>query len=122
MVQPFYHAAWFSVNTFREKSLHFLLKSSLKVLTTSTNCAIIKVSKGERKTPETEQQERQVKRPVKQTEDFPMTDKQADKTEVLARIDELDRLEEVTTDPATLIYITARKKALRIALDKLLNA
>lgn len=51
-----------------------------------------------------------------------MTDKQSDKTETLARIDELDRLEAITTDPATLEYITERKKALRTALDKLLNA
>lgn len=55
-------------------------------------------------------------------EEIIMTDKQSDKTETLARIDELDRLEEITTDPATLVYITARKKALRSALDKLLNA
>lgn len=51
-----------------------------------------------------------------------MTDKQSDKSDLLNRLDELDRMEAVTNDPATLEYITERKKALRIALDKLLNA
>lgn len=50
-----------------------------------------------------------------------MTDKQADKTEILARLDELDRMATHTTDRATLEYIAERKKALRIALDKHLS-
>lgn len=51
-----------------------------------------------------------------------MTDKQADKVEILARLDELDRMATNTTDCATLEYIAERKKALRIALEKPLNA
>lgn len=51
-----------------------------------------------------------------------MTDNQFDKTETLARIDELDRMATITTDRATLEYIAERKKALRAALDKPLNA
>lgn len=51
-----------------------------------------------------------------------MTDKQADKLETLARLDELDRLKDCTTDRETLERIAERKKALRTALDKLLNA
>ena len=50
-----------------------------------------------------------------------MTDKQSDKAEMAARIDELDRMEEITTDPVMLRYITERKKVLRTALDKLLS-
>lgn len=51
-----------------------------------------------------------------------MTDKQANKAEILARLDELDRMVTNTTDRATLEIIAERKKALRQALDKLLNA
>lgn len=50
-----------------------------------------------------------------------MTDKQSDKAEIAARIDELDRMEEITTDPVMRHYITERKKVLRTALDKLLS-
>lgn len=50
-----------------------------------------------------------------------MTDKQSDKAEIAARIDELDRMEEITTDPVMRQYITERKKVLRTALDKLLS-
>lgn len=38
---------------------------------------------------------------------------------LLERIDELDRLEEHTTDPAVLKYIAERKKELRTAYDTL---
>ena len=51
-----------------------------------------------------------------------MTDKQAARAEILTRIDELDRLAADMTDRATLEYIAERKKALRTALEKLLNA
>lgn len=51
-----------------------------------------------------------------------MTDKQAERADILARLDELDRLALITTDRATLEYIAERKKALRAALDKPLNA
>ena len=50
-----------------------------------------------------------------------MTDKQAERADNLARIDELDRMEANTTDRVTLEYIAERKKALRIALDKHLS-
>lgn len=51
-----------------------------------------------------------------------MTDKQAERADILARLDELDRLEAITTDRETLNKIAERKKALREALDKPLNA
>lgn len=54
-----------------------------------------------------------------QREECGMTDKQAQRAELLARIDELDRLTEHTTDPQTLKTIAARKKALRAALEAL---
>ena len=51
-----------------------------------------------------------------------MTDKQAERLETLARLDELDRMESCTTDRETLARITERKKALRTTLEKPLNA
>lgn len=48
-----------------------------------------------------------------------MTDKQADKVEILARLDELDRMTNRTTDRELLEYIAERKKALRTALESL---
>ena len=51
-----------------------------------------------------------------------MTNEQSRGMEILARIDELDRLTANTTDRATLMQIAERKKALRDALEKLLNA
>lgn len=39
--------------------------------------------------------------------------------EYLARLDELDRMKDHTTDPATLAWIAERKKAIRSALDSL---
>lgn len=50
-----------------------------------------------------------------------MTNEQSTRTEILARLDELDRLQDITTDRETLERIAERKKALRIALDKLLS-
>lgn len=50
-----------------------------------------------------------------------MTNEQSRRMEILARIDELDRLADTTTDRATLMQIAERKKALRTALEKLLN-
>lgn len=47
-----------------------------------------------------------------------MTDKQAERDEILIRLDELDRTEHNTTDSETLERIAARKKALRNELDK----
>lgn len=51
-----------------------------------------------------------------------MTDKQAERVDILARLDELDRMALITTDRETLNKIAERKKALRAALDKPLNA
>lgn len=51
-----------------------------------------------------------------------MTDRQAARLETLTRLDELDRLKTLTTDRKTLEVIEERKKALREALDKPLNA
>ncbi len=48
-----------------------------------------------------------------------MTDKQADKIDVLSRIDELDQLVNHTTDPELLKYIEQRKKELRETLTRL---
>ena len=50
-----------------------------------------------------------------------MTDKQAERLDILARLDELDRMALITTDRETLEKIAERKKALRIALDKHLS-
>ena len=52
------------------------------------------------------------------TEDI-MTDKQAKTIEILARIDELDRLSEVLTDPQAKAKIEQRKTALREQLNEL---
>lgn len=48
-----------------------------------------------------------------------MTDKQAARADILARLDELDRLATDTTDRETLEKIAERKKALRAALESL---
>ncbi len=48
-----------------------------------------------------------------------MTDKQADKIDVLSRIDELDQLVNHTTDHELLKYIEQRKKELRETLTRL---
>lgn len=48
-----------------------------------------------------------------------MTDKQAERAEILARLDELDRLADCTIDSDTLERIAERKKALRAALQSL---
>jgi len=52
-------------------------------------------------------------------EDSHMTDKQAKTLDILARLDELNQLEELTNDSETLKRIAERKKALRIALESL---
>ena len=49
----------------------------------------------------------------------PMTNVQAKRLEILARLDELSRLEETTDTSETLILIAERKKALRTALESL---
>lgn len=48
-----------------------------------------------------------------------MTDKQATRQELLTRIDELNRLEEMVEDEKTMEVIRARKKDLRAKLDRL---
>lgn len=48
-----------------------------------------------------------------------MTNEQAKRADILARLDELNRMEEVTTDTKMLEVIAERKKALRVALDSL---
>lgn len=48
-----------------------------------------------------------------------MTNEQAKRADYLARLDELSRLEEITTDRETLERIAQRKKAIREALDSL---
>lgn len=48
-----------------------------------------------------------------------MTDTQAKRADLQARIDELDRIAGTTTDRDVLEYIAARKKALRDELDRL---
>lgn len=39
--------------------------------------------------------------------------------ELLARLDELDRMKDSTTDPAVIEWIAERKKAIRTTLDSL---
>lgn len=48
-----------------------------------------------------------------------MTDRQARRADIQARLDELNRIEEATDDPKTLEVIAERKKVLRIALDSI---
>lgn len=48
-----------------------------------------------------------------------MTDEQARRADLEARIDELDRMAEVTEDAKALEYIKARKKELRTKIDSL---
>ena len=48
-----------------------------------------------------------------------MTNEQAKRADYLARLDELSRLEESTTDHETLKLIAQRKKAIREALDSI---
>lgn len=49
----------------------------------------------------------------------PMTNEQSKRVEILARLDELDRLTELTHDSETLKRIAERKKTLRAELDSL---
>ena len=53
------------------------------------------------------------------SEVLPMSNEQSQRLELLARIDQLDRLADEVTDPDTLERIKAHKKALRHTLDKL---
>ena len=48
-----------------------------------------------------------------------MTNEQAKRMDILARLDEINRLEELTEDTETLKWIKERKKALRAALESL---
>ena len=50
-----------------------------------------------------------------------MTDKQSNKADIQARLDELNRLEAVITDPKILKVIAERKQVLRTALDSILS-
>ena len=52
---------------------------------------------------------------------MPMTDAQAKRAEITARLDELARLKDSATDQNTLNLIREREKVLRTALDKLLS-
>lgn len=63
----------------------------------------------------------QTERAGDQMEENMMTDKQAERLDILARLDELDRMALITTDRETLNKIAERKKALREALDKHLS-
>lgn len=47
---------------------------------------------------------------------MPMTNEQSRELNLLARLDELERLKANTTDPAMLEYIAEREKVLRTAL------
>ena len=58
-------------------------------------------------------------RQEKMRKDEQMTDKQAKRSDILARLDELDRMEEITTDSDTLKWIAERKEVLRTALDSI---
>lgn len=58
-------------------------------------------------------------RTTDKVEETNMTDTQAKRTDLLARIDELDRLQDLTTDRETLERIAERKKEIRQALDRL---
>lgn len=58
-------------------------------------------------------------RTTDKVEETSMTDTQAKRTDLLARIDELDRLQDLTTDRETLERIAERKKEIRKALDRL---
>lgn len=51
-----------------------------------------------------------------------MSNEQSQRLELLARLDELDRLQDRTTDSELLKMIAERKKALRTALESILNA
>ena len=48
-----------------------------------------------------------------------MTNEHARRADIQARLDELNRIAEVTTDQKTLEVIAERKKVLRAALDSL---
>ena len=48
-----------------------------------------------------------------------MTNEQAERVDILARLDELSRMEECTTDPVILEKIAERKKVLRTALESI---
>lgn len=52
----------------------------------------------------------------KKPEVMPMTNEQSREMNILARLDELERLKANTTDPAMLEYIAEREKVLRTAL------
>lgn len=56
---------------------------------------------------------------MQEVDNMGMTNEQSRRNEILTRIDELNRMEEVTTDPQTLEYIKQRKKELRKDLDTL---
>lgn len=51
-----------------------------------------------------------------------MTNEQSQRLELLARLDELNMMKACTTDPETLEHLAEREKALRTALDRILNA
>lgn len=51
-----------------------------------------------------------------------MTDTQAKRADLYARLDELNRLKDRTTDSELLKLIEEREKALRATLDSTLNA
>lgn len=48
-----------------------------------------------------------------------MTNEQAKRADLQARLDELDRVQEITTDSETLKWIAERKKVIRQALDSI---
>lgn len=51
-----------------------------------------------------------------------MTNEQSRRMELCARLDELEQIQNRTTDPETLKYLAEREKALKAALQSTLNA
>lgn len=60
--------------------------------------------------------------PNDQTEAIAMNDLQAKRSDLYARLDELNRLKDCTTDRETLQIIAEREKAIRAAIDRTLTA
>lgn len=90
------------------------------MLTYSALYDIIRVSKGQGKQkPDDRKAGDSMNRTTDKAEVINMTDTQARRADLLARLDELDRLTSCTTDRETLERIAERKKAIREALDSL---
>ena len=84
---------------------------------------IIRVSKGQGKQkPGDRKAGDTMNQTTDKMEETIMTDTQARRADLYARLDELNRLKDLTTDRELLNLIAEREKALRAALDSTLNA